>query len=196
MQDPCYPRRRCSHLKHIRVVILRVLDYDRVVPGQRVRNGMLLRVQYRLRRVRRLHHVVLGPLDAVRLLPLVEHELAAPPAPVPLGQEPVVAEDHQLAVLDDLPRLVGAGVVLFQDRRLGAIRSARGGRGASSGLGLRSLTAPRRGPAPGTSFPLVRRDPDGISRRHSLARLLYYYADTRNSKRDNEPIQSNALCMP
>lgn len=85
---------------------------------------MLHGVEYSLRRVRCLHHIVLRAADAVRLGSLVQDKTAAPPAPVALRQQAVVAEDHQLAILNEpTRRFVCGSIVLFQYRGLGAIRS-------------------------------------------------------------------------
>lgn len=55
---------------------------------------MLSRVQYGLRAVRRLHHVVLRAPHAARLGAPEQHELGPPSAAVPLRQEAIVSEQE------------------------------------------------------------------------------------------------------
>lgn len=69
---------------------------------------MLLGVEYGLGRVRRLDHVVLGALDPVGVLALVQDELAATPAPVALRQESIISTDTQenQITVDTLPSFI------------------------------------------------------------------------------------------
>lgn len=89
--------RNCvTHLKHVRVGVLLILNDHRMVARQRVRYGVLVGVQNGFGGGWRLYDVVLGALHAAGLVAFVQDEFGAPPAAVALRQEAIVTVDKQL----------------------------------------------------------------------------------------------------
>jgi hypothetical protein len=81
---------KVTHLKHIGIGVLRVLDDNRLAATEGIGDRVLTCVQYCFAAVWRLDDIVLGAANTIGLWSPVQHEFAAAPPTLSRGQVAVV----------------------------------------------------------------------------------------------------------